>query len=140
MRSDNENAISGVSFSNANGNVYYDEHADCVCITLIGYSEGDVYRTLLNQTIELLKKYSTAKLLGDTSQSEVISVEDQDWSNNNWAKRAVEAGLRYNAIVLSEDIFGRLSIESIVDNAKVVKVKYFDNVHSAKEWLQTLVS
>lgn len=138
MHSDSENSTPDISFSNASGHVSYDEYADCVCITLTGYSEGDIYRTLLNQAIELLKRYGTAKLLGDTRRSEVISVEDQDWSNNDWAKRAVEAGLKYNAIVLSEDIFGRLSIESIVDNAKVVKVKYFDNVSSAKEWLKII--
>lgn len=138
MRYDGKNQVPDISFSNASGDVFYDEQADYVCITLTGYSEGEVYRALLNKAIELLKKYGTSKLLGDTSSSEVISVEDQDWSNNDWAKRAVEAGLRYNAIVLSEDIFGRLSIESIVDNAKVVKVKYFNNVAEAKEWLKTI--
>lgn len=111
---------------------------DCVCIKLTGYLEGEVYRALLNKAIELLKKYCASKLLGDTSSSEAISVENQDWSNNDWAKRAVEAGLRYNAIVLPEDIFGRLSIEYIVDDAKVVKVKYFNNIAEAGEWLKTI--
>jgi hypothetical protein len=77
-------------------------------------------------------------MLGDTSRCEIIAVEDQDWTNSNWAKRAIEAGLRYNAIVLSEDIFGRLSIEAITEDAKVVKVKYFDNIAEAKEWLKVI--
>lgn len=125
-------------FQHVNGNVFYDQYYDCVCLTLKGYSEGEVYRTLLNKAIELLKKYNTRKLMGDTRQNEVITLEDQDWTNNDWAQRAIEAGLKYNAIVLSEDIFGRLSVESMVDNAKTVIVKYFDKVVDAKEWLKSI--
>ncbi|WP_448518103.1 hypothetical protein [Rhodoflexus sp.] len=138
MQPDEKKTSAFTDFHNENGSVYYDEQTDCVCVTLTGYCEGTNYHALLNKAIELLERYDTNKMLGNTSQSEVISVEDHEWTNSDWAKRAIAAGLQYNAIVLSEDIFGRLSIESITDQAQVVQVKYFDNVAHAKEWLKSL--
>ncbi len=138
MDPDGRNQVPDISFSNAGADVFYDEQVDCVCIELKGYLESHIYRGLLDRVIDLLKKYNTSKLLGNTSNSEVISVEDQDWSNNDWAKRAVKAGLRHNAIVLPKDIFGRLSIESVIDNAKIVKVKYFNSMAEAKDWLKKI--
>lgn len=136
----NHRALTKLEFQNGNGSVYYDKQTHCICLTLKGYGEGMPYRMLLDQAIEALKKYRTSKLLGDTTQSEVIALEDQEWTHTDWAERAIKAGLRYNAIILSTDLFGRLSIESIVDDAKVVKVRYFDNVQDALQWLKILPS
>lgn len=138
MLANKKNTSVSTDFSNENGDVFYDEQTDCICLILKGYSESSFYRALLDKAIELMARYNTCKMLGDTSRCEIIAVEDQDWTNSNWAKRAIEAGLRYNAIVLSEDIFGRLSIEAITEDAKVVKVKYFDNIAEAKEWLKVI--
>ncbi|MCS7019895.1 MAG: hypothetical protein RMJ87_12170 [Cytophagales bacterium] len=125
-------------FCNTNGSVQYDEQCGCVLLTLKGYAQGSEYRDLMNQAILLLKKHNCSKLLGNTSQSEVIPLEDQDWTNSEWAERAIQAGLRYNAIVLAEDIFGRLSIESITESAKTVVVQYFNSLSEAKKWLNAI--
>jgi len=138
MFSGNNKLAARAAYSNVSGSIYYDELIDAVCLTLIGYLESDTYRAMLNKCIELLAQCKTCKLLSDTSQMEVIAIEDQDWSENDWAKRAIAAGLKYNAIILSMDIFSKLSIEYITDHAKIVNVKYFDNIADAKTWLKML--
>ena len=138
MFSENDKSAARATYSNVSGSIYYDELIDAVCLTLIGFVESANYRALLNKSIELLAQCKTCKLLSDTSQMEVIAIEDQDWSENDWAKRAIAAGLKYNAIVLSMDILSKLSIEYITNHAKVVNVKYFDNVADAKTWLKML--
>ncbi|MCS6968146.1 MAG: hypothetical protein RMJ44_06110 [Cytophagales bacterium] len=119
-----------------NGRVYYDATTDAVVVQLIGYCPSALYRLIMNHAIKLLKAHKTSKMLGNTQQSEVIFPEDQDWTNQNWAPRAIESGLRYNAIVLSEDLYGRLAVEQITESAKVVQVKYFKSVEQAQRWLK----
>ena len=56
---------------------------------------------------------------------------------NDWGRRAAEAGWRYWALVVPEDIAGRASMVDVV-NAYLqvgVSVRVFSDVEEAREWL-----
>jgi hypothetical protein len=127
-----------IYFENSLAQVIYDGSVPCVCISIQGFLLSDEYREIMDKALELMKIKKTGNLLGDLSTSSLIAEEDQEWTNNEWAKRAVSEGFRYNAIIISKDIFTQMSINEIVEKKTVVEVRYFDNESSAKTWLSSV--
>ena len=86
--------------------------------------------------IDAMQEHKTGKVISDTCNIGAIDPIDQEWTLAEWTPKAIGAGYRGIAIVISSDIFAQISVEDIMNNAEDVQLlKYFDNVDEAREWM-----
>jgi hypothetical protein len=117
---------------------YLDSHK-CIRIEWLDYPESKEFRQGMDDMLEAMKKFNTVKILVPDGKLGAVREEDQLWVLENWTPRCLQLGKSRTAIVLSDDIFNQLSIESMVNqNTDIVAdedLKYFKSEEEAKNWL-----
>lgn len=120
--------------------IHWNEKINCVQMEWKKFVHGEGFRSGLNKGLELVNSRKTAKWLADLKHLRVISVADQEWSKNDWFPRAISNGIRHMAIVLPDDLFAKLSVNSIMTNVEISElfVRYFNDVNDAEQWLAAI--
>lgn len=104
-----------------------------------GYVPTQQFREALSSGVDVAKKHNLTGWLGNTRLLGVISVEDQQWTNEVWFPSALSAGIKYIALVVPEDIFSQVSVDNIIDNAEGdFQTRYFNSVEEAAAWLKEM--
>jgi hypothetical protein len=117
------------------------ESVPCVKVKLSGFPSGSdhyqfVQSKLLETVRDQIKKYCRLHLLTDTTEAGLVLDEDMMYYKMNIIPAMEEAGIRYHAIVLPKNFFGRwIRNQTFLTNRKL-KVEYFDSVLSAFGWLR----
>lgn len=98
------------------------------------------FREVLNTGAETLKKYGAAKWLSDDRKNMALSPEDTEWSKKDWFPRAVESGWKYWALVVPQNILGKMNMKEFVDEyfEKGLRIMVFSNPEDAMQWLCTV--
>lgn len=106
--------------------------------TWTGFLKGEEYRALMNQAVEMLQRHGISKVLADVSQLRPLVPEDMSWTTEDWAPRAVAAGMREMAVVLPRNVFAQLSVTRVVENLgdERIVTAQFDDVRNALAWLE----
>jgi len=91
------------------------------------------YRTVLNWLITGINVYDCPIIIADVRQINMIWKEDRKWTIEDWYPRAIKAGFRKRAFIVSENSFGCLAIKKIVEsfNTDSVETRFFKNFHEA---------
>lgn len=103
--------------------------------------DDNFFRQGMEKLIVMMKEHKTGKILSNVTQLGPLSNEDQEWTVFDWLPRAEAIGYNSIANVIAEDIFGKMAIENIMDNAadkSAAKTNYFDDEEKAIEWLASL--
>lgn len=102
------------------------------------YSQGDSFREILNNIIELLVQKKSNTVLADARKMKIISEEDRNWIVEDWYPRAKKAGFRRQALIITEHTFNEQAIKKIVKNYDHDEVitQYFINYEDAVEWIK----
>jgi hypothetical protein len=87
-------------------------------------------------SIEYLEEQKSSKILNDNSQLKGSWDEANEWIAQNWMPRALAAGLKKFAHIISPDVFGALSAEELVTKASDFEMRIFDNRADAEAWLK----
>ena len=117
------------------------ESVPCVKVKLSGFPRGsDHYQyvqTKLLETIQNEKRnYCRLHLLTDNSEAGLVLDEDMTYFKSNIIPAMEEAGIRYHAIVLPQNFFGKvIKTQTTLSNRKL-KVEYFDSIMGAFKWLR----
>lgn len=106
--------------------------------TWTGFLKGEEYRQLMNRAVELLERHRVSKVLADVSQLRPLVPDDMGWTTEDWAPRAVAAGMREMAVVLPRNVFAQLSVTRVVENLgdDRIATAQFDDVRNALAWLE----
>jgi hypothetical protein len=129
-----------VYFENPVGRVL--EHPDGYA--LVQYKSGkrqlSHLQAFLTHAGHLLQRRGWHKLLGDQRFMEPFTPEESAWIVDYWLTRAGEGSEVYGAVVLPNDVFARLSVSQVMNEARAAAMTYrlFDNEHDAKAWLRQL--
>ncbi|MBL6446708.1 hypothetical protein JMN32_10320 [Fulvivirga sp. 29W222] len=125
--------------------IEYDPSVPCLIARHIGFELSHEHREFLNKGLELLieKKKEQGKIawVPDLRLSDAIMEEDSMWAVNDWSPRALAAGVKHVAFILSEDEFALASMASetyndAIKNDEQMQVGNFRDEESAKEWLR----
>ena len=101
-----------------------------------GKGLDDKYQDGLNNALKLIKEKKLTRWIGELTNLGVISQDNQHWTNTEWFPAALGAGLTRIAVVVSSDIFGKMSVDSIMSKvADGVYSRYFDKLEDAKKWI-----
>ena len=101
------------------------------------------FRQGMNDLIKMMKEHQTGKILSNNLNMGAIDEADQQWSVEDWLPRALAVGYSAIAIIVSEDLFGKMAVEDILDDASSkspIKINYFDGEEKAIKWLASLES
>ncbi len=98
---------------------------------------GKTFRDALNTGANLLKENKACKWLSDDRKNVIFAQEDLAWGIEEWQPKVLSYGWKYWAIVKPIDEVGRMSIEQISYDYKIMglTVEYFNDVDEAFNWL-----
>lgn len=89
--------------------------------------------------LEQLTENQTSFVINDNREVTGVWDEVNDWIANEWMPRAIGAGMRKFAHILSNDLFAQLSAEFMEDNSKEIEgdfqLRTFGNLDEAEKWL-----
>ena len=100
-----------------------------------------LFRDAMNKVIDMMKEHKTGKVLSNVVELGALTEDDQKWSVDDWLPRALAAGYSAIAVVISEELFGKMAVEDVLNDAaekSPIQIQYFDNEDIAAEWLASL--
>lgn len=119
------------------------EHPDGYAV--VQYKAGsrqlDHLQAFLTHAGRLLRLRGWHKLLGDQRLMASFSEEESAWIVDYWLTRKEdEIHTLYGAVLLPHDVFARLSVSQIMQEAKAAAMTYrlFQNSEEAEAWLRQL--
>jgi hypothetical protein len=117
--------------------VDYDVEIPAVVMTWKGYATSAVFRAANEQVLQTIADRRAKKLLGEITEFVLIGADDQDWLNSVWLPKAMEAGLRFAALVQPSFYFNRVAVENVVKklDPTQLQVAYFGTREEAAAWL-----
>jgi hypothetical protein len=115
----------------------YNKNVNCIEVVWRKYATSPQLRYVHELILCMLVQYSVSKILGDYTDLPIIHAEDQRWIVEQWLPRAMAAGLKAAASVISMTFFGRVAIGAIQATlARKVQARNYRDVHSARRWLK----
>jgi hypothetical protein len=120
--------------------VRWDGEGPWVFVQWKAWANSAEYRAAQEAVIIALRENHASRNLIDSTDSRVVSDDDQQWLVEDWMPRAVAAGRRWTAIVLPKSALGRTIAENIDRRPRSnwVKVEHFQTVEEAAAWLSTV--
>ena len=118
--------------------IYYYKEYNCVLIDWIGYATSKQFREACNVSLQYIIEKKVDKIIADNSKAAVVKNEDQDWMNEVWFPKALEAGFLFSAVVVAKNIFREISIKNIVNKINDINftVNFFENQKEALDWIK----
>lgn len=123
---------------NETSNAIFDFPTNAAVGTFVGFLSPDEFKSLANQLLDILEKKKIKKQLNDIKRMKVLKPEVQEWLNTIWFPKAKQAGLKYFAFVVPDDIFGKMSMDGANRKAQDtfgIEIQYFNTIDNAKNWL-----
>jgi hypothetical protein len=77
-------------------------------------------------------------MLTDSTTAGPVLDEDITYFKDEVMPAMEKAGVRYLAIVVPTNKFTQLTIREMTQDAEVMKVRYFDSLRDAKQWLRRM--
>ncbi|MGC3945903.1 MAG: STAS/SEC14 domain-containing protein [Chryseolinea sp.] len=123
--------------------IEFDETIPCVKVTLKGVPRGsDHYQLVQTKRLELMaqeiKNYPKLHMLTDSTTAGPVLDEDITHFRDEVMPAMEKAGVRYLAIVVPTNKFTQLTIREMTQDADVMKVRYFETLRDAKQWLRRM--
>ncbi|UOQ55408.1 hypothetical protein [Hymenobacter cellulosivorans] len=118
------------------------EHPDGYAI--VAYNPGkrklSDMQAFLTHASQLLRNRGWRKMLGDQQQMSPYTEDERTWIQNYWVSRTAQGDEIYGAVILPQDVFARLSVNLVMNEAQESALTYrlFDNEADAKVWLTQL--
>ena len=102
------------------------------------FVKGEPFRNILNQIIRAFEEHHASTVIADAREMKIITEADRKWIVDDWYPRALAAGFRCQALIVSKDSFNEQAIKLIVSkyNNEVVKTRYFIAPEDAEEWVR----
>jgi len=123
--------------------VELDESIPCIRLTLTGiprYSEH--YQLVQAKRLELIhreiKNYPKLHMLTDSRTAGPVLDDDVNHFKTNVLPEMEKAGIRFLAIVMPNNKFTQLTIREMTEDARQIKVRYFDSMREARYWLRKM--
>jgi hypothetical protein len=132
-------------YETTNVQMFIDESVPCLVNVWNGFIPSIEFRDSIFKLVELLKeyrpKYPKLHLLADTRTLNVVSRNDIQWVTDEINPLYLEAGVQFEAFVLSKDAFGQVAVNRYVTQTLkqgAFCVQMFDNIKDAKQWLKSV--
>lgn len=101
---------------------------------------GDAFRSVLLTGVDLLREHGDSKWLSDDRGNGALAPEDTEWSFTAWFPQAKEAGWKFWALVVPEDMMARMNLKQIIEHysERRVRIMVFTSLEQALPWLENI--
>ena len=126
-------------FSSNECDIFYNETLDVIQTRWKGiFVSGEEFRKILDEMINALSLKKASTIIADAREMKIISEADRQWIIDDWYPRALAAGFRCQALVVTKNSFNEQAIKLIVVkyNNEDVKTKYFQSPEDAYTWVK----
>ena len=128
--------------TNMTSKAYFDKESNAAIGEFVGFLKPDEFKSIANKLIQMLEEKDLKRQINDVKLMKVLSQDTQNWLNTDWFPRAKEAGLKFFAFVVPEDIFGKMSMKGAnrkAENMLGIEIQYFSDMELAKDWVKSKV-
>ncbi len=128
-------------FTNASGSVYatvgYDERNNCVYDSWEGmFGTQDNFKRVLSYVSEVIEEKKATRWLADLRKMNGSFDGSKEWIIRDLIPKVTSAGLLYQAIVLPQNVFSKLSAKDTITRISKFEIRQFDDIDKAKSWLK----
>lgn len=130
-------------FEHAGGTIHLDPSIPCTVYRTSGFMSSEDYRTFALGHLSVFEKEQNnypnlCAILTDTREQDTVEAEDLDWLQSEWMPKAKAIGVRFIAMMVSDNVFGQYAVEDFAENApqNEIQVLMFNDWDKAKEWLK----
>ena len=127
-------------FESAHIRIFWDEQIQCVVGEWLSFAKGKDFREPLVKGLELARNMRARRWLADTRKLGVITQDDLEWHEKDLIPQFVQAGVRYVATVVPNDVFAKWSLEALKQSKELKEsaliVNTFGTLDDAKAWLK----
>ncbi len=126
-------------FSSRECDIFYNETLRVVQTKWKGiFVSGGEFRKILDEIINALSQKQASTIIADARDMKIISEADRQWIVEDWYPRALAAGFRCQALVVTKNSFNEQAIKIIVTryNDEDVKTRYFITPEEAEAWVK----
>ncbi len=120
--------------------VYLEPGTDYVTMQWNGYANSQQFRAGTERMLNELIHHNVNKVLGDVKDMVLINSDDQQWLVDYFLPKAIANGFRYIAMVKPVHYFNKVAVETVAYkvNQDQLKIQFFNDVESAREWLDSI--
>ena len=116
--------------------VRWDPPSQSAHIEWQGWARSEEFRAANDALVQAVRDHHSSRVLGDSRRIKVIQKADQDWVNEDWFPRILDAGLTRLAMVLPASGLAKMNIDDLVGSvADRLDVAYFATLDEARLWL-----
>jgi hypothetical protein len=119
--------------------ISFDSSIPAVLVEWKQYATSTQLQFIHETILELIRKHSATKILGNDTNLSTLHSEDAVWIRKNWLPRAIAAGLKFAANKRPKSYFTRLAVESLQEEVPTsLTLRSFDDITEAKTWLNSI--
>jgi hypothetical protein len=102
--------------------------------------QGEPFREILTRGAELVEKNGAQKWVSDDRGNTALHPDDAKWATEVWSPRVLEAGWKAWAIVMPEQLLGKLNMKRFIAMYadQGVSVRTFGQPEQALVWIRTI--
>jgi hypothetical protein len=101
-----------------------------------GFLKVDMVKEGSEELLKVIESTGCPNVLVDNSNVTGPWQQANSWYQNDWNPRAIQAGLRNMAVVVSDNVFAQLSLQGFLKISDgIYSVQSFNTMERAKEWL-----
>ena len=128
-----------ICFENECCSIEQDHVTPCLILNWKGLLPSKPFREVHMEALNLMRKHSFCKMLGDARRMKTSGSEDARWIETFWLPSALATGYSHVAIVESDYVFNQQSIYNIIDKipSGLLDIALFKERESALYWLRT---
>lgn len=123
------------------GDVYatltYDKENQWIYLDWNGFLTVELVKAGSEELLKMITDLKVAKVLVDNRKVSGPWQAANEWYEKDWNPRAVGNGLRYMAVIMSDNLFTQLSLQNFEKiTSGVYTVHIFNSDPNAKAWLK----
>lgn len=120
--------------------ITYNNEKQWLFINWEGFLTVEMVKEGSEELLRLFKEIgSIHKILVNNQEIRGPWGKANEWYATDWNPRAIEAGLRYMAVIVSPNIFTQLSLEGFIELNPGYVVRSFQDTDAAETWLHNQV-
>lgn len=125
---------------NENASLWYHPESGIIHHKFKKYMWGDAFKEVLETGLAEMEKRGATKWLSDDRNNSALREEDGAWAQDDWTPRVLAAGWKYWAVVLPENVIGKMNMKHFIDQQAQagVTVKVFSDPNEALGWLENV--
>lgn len=115
----------------------YEAEYELIYLDWSGFLTLDMVKTGSEDLLAMIQETHCEKVLVDNRKVSGPWQAANSWYQADWNPRAVEAGLRSMAVIMSENLFTQLSLQGFtIITRGVYTVNIFNSEITARQWLE----